>query len=221
MKITIAIPTHNMLSKTFFLRRSLDAIAEQTFRDFEVVITDNSDDDILETVLEEYTDLDICYLKNPIKGMAQNSNETIKCSKGDLIKVLYLDDYLAHKNALKTIVEAFDPIDNWLVTGCTHNSHMDLRHGPHYAQFSPNDMDNFIGSPSVLTIRKGLNVFFDENLTWLLDLDLYKRLYKQYGNPKIVDDLNVVIGLGKHQMTNILSDDLKLKEKQYIINKKI
>lgn len=222
-KISVCIPIHSMMNADFFLRRNLDILSIQKHNSFniEIIITDNSDDDHLKEICKEYSDLDLKYSKNPRKGMAQNTNEAIKRATGSLIKILYLDDYLSSENSLYDIIDAFmtRPEANWLATGCEHGGFTSKRFSPHIPKFSAEDSDNFIGSPSVITIKNNLDIYFDESLTWLLDFDFYRRLNKYHGKPILLDNLNVVIGIGKHQMTNILSDELKLKEKEYIINK--
>src|SRR3990167_2458592 len=115
--LSVAIPTHGMPNKRHFLSRLLDSLWNQSFQDFEIVVTDNSDDYELEEVCEFYQ-TGIRYIRNPNKGMAQNTNEAIRRSKGNLIKILYMDDYLAHDEALKNIVNHFK--GNWLVSGCKH-----------------------------------------------------------------------------------------------------
>lgn len=192
-KISIAIPTHDMENGDYFLSRLINSLNIQTFRDFEVVITKRG-------------------------GMAKNSNEAIKRCRGGIIKVLYQDDYLGHENALKEIAEAFK--GGWLVTGCEHDTGNGVRMAPHFPKFSPSDVNNFIGSPSVLAFENNNPLLFDENMTWLLDLELYKRLYARYGPPTILNTLNAVIGIGSHQVTNQLSDEHKLREVEYLNNKK-
>lgn len=195
MKISIAIPIYNMRDRDFFLKRCLDSIYQQTFKDFEIVITEKGQ-------------------------MAENTNAAIRASKGDLIKILYMDDYFAHKDALQRIVDSFE--GNWLATGCVHDSSRNSElFNPHYPSY--NDQihlgHNTIGSPSVTTIKNGLDIYFDETMTWLLDCDFYKRIYEQYGSPVLLNDINVVMGLGEHQATHILTDTLKLKEHEYMQKK--
>jgi len=150
-------------------------------------------------------------------GMAENTNEGIKRARGEIVKILYLDDYLTHERALQEIVNNFSY--GWLVTGCNHDLGDGEKFNPHFPKFSPMDADNFIGSPSVLAFENKDPLLFDEKMTWLLDFDLYKRLYERYGPPTILNSLNVTIGLGGHQMTNILSDEEKLQERSYLNNK--
>ncbi len=78
--LSLAIPTHSMLSGEYFLTRLLDSLWNQTFQDFEIVITDNSDDNVIKDICESYR-TGIKYFRNPRKGMAQNTNEAIKKSQ--------------------------------------------------------------------------------------------------------------------------------------------
>lgn len=215
--LTVAIPTSDMDSKQYFFKRSLEALWKQNFQDFEIVVTDNSEDNIIWDICNYYC-TGINYYRNPRKGMAQNTNEAIKRSKGKLIKILYLDDFLNHEDALGDIVDAFK--GHWLVTDCVHydgNKYFN-HHRPSY-----NDDihlgNNTIGSPSVLTIKNDDPMLFDEEMTWLLDADYYKRMHAKYGEPVYLNDRNVVIGVGDHQATNTMGEERKLKEADYMTKK--
>lgn len=217
-KVSIAIPTHDMKDKEMFLRRSLDSIQKQTFTDFEVVVSDNSIDNKLEWVCREYP-FKIVYGKNPIKGMAPNTNVAIKNCSGEIIKILYLDDFLYHDRALQETVEAFK--GGWLASGCCHHSEDNGYYSPHFAVWSDEIFKgvNTIGSPSVITIENKDPLLFDEKMSWVLDVDYYIRLFKKYGEPTILGSMTVAIGLGDHQMTNILSDKEKQVETNYLLTK--
>lgn len=221
-KITIAIPVHEMVGEgARFLRHSLQVIQSQTFKDFDVVVSDNSSNDELKDVCAEFPDLDINYFKNPRRGMAPNTNAAIEASKGELIKILYLDDFLFGRGALQDISDNFKSRDHWLVTGCIHTRDGETffdRHFPNYHNKIYTGA-NTIGSPSVLTIRNKGHLLFDESLTWVLDCDLYKRYRDRYGLPMQLGKINVVIRQGDHQVTNILPDDVKRKEVEYVIKK--
>lgn len=216
-RMTVAIPTHEMVHREFFLTRCLDSLWNQTFQDFDIVVTDNSNDDLVESICKWYGSIE--YYQNPRKGMAQNTNEAIKRSEGGLIKILYMDDFMAHRDALKLIYDNF--VGRWMVTGCIHTTDGWDRFNPHIPKYTLDIQNgvNTIGAPSVLTMKNDHPLLFDEEMTWMLDCDLYKRLYDERGYPTILEDLNVVIGIGNHQTTNILSDELKLKEHEYITNK--
>lgn len=193
--VSIVIPVYDMPDKDYFLNRCIESIKEQTYTNYEVIISETG------------------------KGMAGNTNEGIKQAKGDIIKILFMDDYFAHKDALKRIVEAFK--GGWIATGCTHTHGQD-RFNEHLARYNENILsENTIGSPSVIAFENKDPLLFDENMTWVLDCDLYKRLYDRYGEPTILDDINVVIGVGDHQTTSKLSIEEKLDEQNYLIKKYI
>jgi len=218
LKLSVAIPTHNMLDGKYFFRRCLDSLWNQSFQNFEIVVTDNSEDDTIKTICEWYR-TGIRYYRNPNKGMAPNTNEAIRRSRGELIKILYMDDAMAHDNALEKIIKAFK--GEWLVTGCTHTINGEDFFKPHMPHYSPDIWTgrNTIGSPSVLTIRNKNPLMFDEEMTWLLDADYYKRLYDLYGEPTILKDINVVIGIHEGQATNTMGEQRKLTEHNYITKK--
>lgn len=196
-KVSILIPIHDMENGAFFLWRNINSIMSQSFKDYEIVIT-----------------------KEPGTA-AHNLNEGIKKCRGEIVKILLLDDYFAHKDALRTIVERFGLKYKWLVTGCFHEGEDGKRVNPHRAKYSPDlyTGNNTIGAPSVLAFQRAGALFFDETLTWLVDCDLYTRYYDTYGEPRVVEDMNVVIGLGPHQMTHKISDFTKDKEHAHMIRK--
>lgn len=192
--LSICIPIHDMANADFFLGRLQNSIEMQSFTDFEVIITKNG-------------------------KMAENTNSALQLARGELIKVIFMDDYLAHEDSLWEIVENFSPEDHWLVSGCLHdngkvigNAHIPSMDGIKYNQ-------NTIGSPSVMTIKNEGKLFFDEMMSWMLDVDYYKRMEELYGPPIILEDLNVVIGIHPNQMTNILTPEEKLREEIYIQQK--
>lgn len=225
--ISIAIPTAKMPDGEHLFARCLESLWNQSFQDFEVVVTDNCDDDSIESICRHYK-TGIRYHRNPVKGMAQNTNEAIRRSKGDLVKILYMDDFMFHDRALERIIEHFR--GQWLVTGCNHTrtdalGTIPVRNREYYYPHVPcysddiNTGHNTIGSPSVLTIKNEHPIFFDENMTWMLDCDYYYRLYQKYGDPAILKDVNVTIGLHDGQATNTMGSQVKENEYHYLINK--
>ena len=220
--ISICIPTYEMHGEAKrLLTRSFDMLLKQTYKNFEVIISDNSEDDVIKTLCEnpDYQSLNIKYSKNPRKGLAPNINEAIKKATGKLIKILFMDDFFADENSLKDIVNNFH--GHWLVTGCGHDNGNGKVSNIHFPVYNKNLHlgKNTIGSPSVLTIKNENPLLFDENLTWVVDCDYYKRLYDKYGKPDILNKVNVIIGLGEHQTTNHLNNKFKSREYEYIEKK--
>lgn len=219
--ISICVPTYEMNGKAKeLLTRSFEMIKKQTYKNFEVIISDNSKDDVVKNLCEDpkYSDLNIKYIRNPKIGMAANTNEAIKQARGELIKILYMDDYLAHIGSLEEMVVNFKGY--WLVTGCEHDDGI-KRYNKHYPTYNKKIYrgKNTIGSPSVLAIKNEDPLLFDENMTWLLDCDYYERMHETFGEPVILNTINVIIGTGKFQTTHILPNFIKIKEHLYMIKK--
>ena len=192
-KISVIIPIHWMKNWQFFLTRCLESIEKQTFTDYEIIITKRG-------------------------RMAENTNDGILKAKGEIIKILYMDDYLAHPDTLKNLAENFK--GGWLATGCVHDWGDGKLKAPHFATLDGIFKNsNTIGSPSVVAIENKDPLLFDENMGWVLDLDYYNRLFERYGEPTILDSYDVVMGCGNHQVTNIMSQEEKELEEKYLIEK--
>ena len=179
----------------YFLTRCLGSIEQQSFTDYEIIVTKNG-------------------------KMAENTNSGILKAKGEIIKIIYMDDYLAHTDSLKNLAENFK--GGWLATGCVHDWGDGKFKGPHLPKvdgISGNTVSNTIGSPSVIAFENKEPLLFDEKMGWVLDLDYYLRLIRRYGPPTILDSYDVAIGCGDHQATNILAEESKREEEDYLIKK--
>lgn len=187
------MPTHDMENGEFFLARLISSLDKQTFRDFELVITKQG-------------------------KMAENTNAAIKKAKGEIVKILYMDDYLYSPDALQNIADNFT--GGWLASGCVHDDGETIT-SPHYPTWNDEIRygNNTIGSPSVVAFENKEPLLFDEKLSWLLDCDLYQRLYERYGEPKLLPYMDVGIGIGDHQTTHLMSESEKLNEFVYLQTK--
>lgn len=188
-RISCVVPFHWMQNWEFFLNRCLKSIESQTFTDYEIILTKAG-------------------------SMPVNSNRAIQSAQGEIIKILYMDDYLM-PDALKHIDEEFT--GGWLASGCVHDDGTNII-APHVATFAPG-LANTIGSPSVVAFENNEPLLFDENLSWMLDVDLYQRLYERYGFPTIIPTMDVVIGLHPGQATNLMTEAQKQKEVDYVAKK--
>jgi glycosyltransferase involved in cell wall biosynthesis len=211
---------------TIFLDHSFNILSKQTFKDFEVVISDHSSNDGIKKICEKYSDLiKIKYVKNldNLGSSSANINNAIRHASGKLIKVLFQDDFLFNEDSLEITVSNFNiEKDTWLVSRCEHSTD-----GQTFIRdFKPHYNDNIhlglntISSPSVLTILNDNPLFFDEKLIWLMDCDYYKRCYLKFGSPKILNAITVVNRIGEHQVTNsIVNRKIEIKELEYIKQK--
>lgn len=225
--ISVTIPTYEMkgLGKQF-LKHNLDILCTQTFKDFDVIISDHSKDNNIQDTCEEYKDrLDIKYFRNieNIGSSSANLNNAIKNADGKIIKILFQDDFLHDDKSLQYIADNFDmKKDGWMATACIHTDNGTDFYQPFHPRYN-NEIHlgkNTISSPSVIAIRNEVPLLFDEKLIWLMDCDYYKRCHDKYGDPKIIVDICTVNRAGEHQVTNTLATKVVRKvELAYIKDK--
>ncbi len=120
--VTICIPTHEMggLGHTF-LRKSFDILNIQTFKNFDVVVSDHSKNDDIKNLCEEFNSIfPINYYRNTegIGSSSKNTNNAIRHAQGLLIKILFMDDFFYSKDSLQDIVNAFDIEKKQLASYC-------------------------------------------------------------------------------------------------------
>jgi glycosyltransferase involved in cell wall biosynthesis len=225
--VSVCIPTYEMSGLgPEFLAYNFDILLQQTFKDFDVVVSDNSQSDVIKQVCDQYAKkLVVHYYKNndPAHGMATNINNAMRHASGKLLKLLFLDDFLKSTTSLQETVDAFDfKNDTWLVTGFEHTQDGKAYINPKVPMYNEDVFlgENTIGSPSVLTVKNENLLFFDTNLKWLVDCDYYKRCYDTWGKPKVLSATTVVIRMGAHQVTNTEATvQLRRKEYHYMLKK--
>lgn len=221
--ISICIPTYEMKGKgEEYLEYSFNILYHQTFKDFEIIISDHSKSDVIKDLCDRWgTTLNINYIKNEHKrgNSSANINNAIKHANRDIIKILCQDDFLYDENSLKNQLDYFKK--GWLVAACCHYNEKEI-YKPFYPRYHNNIQygENTIGSPSVLMLQNKDIIEFDEELIWLTDVDYYKRLYDKFGSPTVCNYISVVSREHQFQVSNTLAtDNLKQQEYNYIIKK--
>lgn len=224
--ISIVIPTYEMngVGKTF-LENSLKFISNQSFKFFEVVISDHSISYEIEGVCKMFSELNIKYIKNEHNrgSSSANLNNAILNSSFELVKILMQDEYIFDKNTLNDIVKVFEEKTiNWVITGCFYGDDVMKPKGNMIPYYNDKIIEgkNTIGSPSVLTFRKTEDLeLFDPNLIWMMDCEYYKRLYNKWGQPKIIPEHKIFVNQHKNQLTNIIEESVKVYETNFVKNK--
>jgi glycosyltransferase involved in cell wall biosynthesis len=225
--VSICIPVYEMRGKGVeYLKHSLNILINQTYKNFEVIISDNSQDNEIEKVCNDFKDklsIHHHYNDREPKGMSSNINNALLKANGEIIKILFQDDFLVDNNSLEQqLIHFVGNHNHWLITACCHSKD-DLRF---YNSFYPKYHDNIhygentISSPSVLMFRNEDVELFDENLFWLMDVDYYKRLYDKFGFPSICNYITVVIREHSNQVSHTLAtEERRKKELNYITQK--
>jgi glycosyltransferase involved in cell wall biosynthesis len=106
-RLSIGLPVYNGAD---YLREALDSLLNQTFDDFEIVISDNASTDATQAICEEYMDRDerIRYERQEFNaGAAANYNRTVEIARGELFKWAAHDD-LCLPRFLEECIEVLD-----------------------------------------------------------------------------------------------------------------
>lgn len=187
IKVSVCVPAYNQPE---LLRRVLNSIKEQSFQDYEVVITDDSTNDAVSAVASEFlADGRYRYYKNnERKGTPGNWNEAIQYAKAPLIKILHHDDWFSNNDSLEIFVKMLveNPSANFAFSSSLNfdeNQHLSSKNIPSEKQLMELKNNsaclfwgNFVGAPSATIFRKHNAPKFDENLKWLVDIDFYIAL---------------------------------------------
>ncbi|WP_413172238.1 glycosyltransferase family 2 protein [Anabaena azotica] len=91
-KLSIGLPVYNGEK---FIQESLDSLLNQTFGDFELIISDNASTDNTEEICRNYAAQDqrICYYRQDSNiGCARNFNRVLELSKSEYFKWAAYDD---------------------------------------------------------------------------------------------------------------------------------
>lgn len=191
-----------------FLRQSFDILLDQTYKDFDVVISDNASDDSIKNVCDEYAaKLPIRYYKNSSgNDMCNNMNNAFVHAEGSILKILFMDDFLLGNDSLAVLAQHFDlATDHWIATACTHTKDGKTFFSPHLPSYNNFIQygNNTIGTPSIIAVKNENLVFFDPKFKWTLnDCDYYKSNYDRFGPPKILDAVTVAVRHHEHSITN-------------------
>ena len=179
--VSICIPTYK---QTKYLKLCLDSILAQSFKDYEVIISDDTSDDSVKDFVSTYKIQNLSYFKNvPAIGTPGNWNAAIAKAKSKYIKVMHHDDYFLKPDSLQKFVAAAEKNNSNFVfcnTEVWHTSDNSRRiSGPNSIQLERIKKDpsflffrNKIGAPSATLFLRNGSVF-DENLKWLVDVDFY------------------------------------------------
>lgn len=229
MKVSICIPAYKHPD---FLKRCIDSVLTQDFSDYELIITDDSPDNTLQTLVNAYNDVRIRYIKNekPL-GSPENWNKGLSLAKGQYIKILHHDDWFPTPHCLSRFVALLDnnpEADIAFAASCDIDA--DKRQKIHIADKlfldsltkQPENLylHNRLGAPSTCIFKNNKDYYFDINLKWLVDIDFYIRIIK--ATPFVFSsEILVNIGISEFQITQLCTADnnIRIVEKLYLFEK--
>lgn len=228
-KVSICIPAYNNGES---VQRLLDSIVQQSYCDYEVILTDDSPGNEVADVVKEYENrIPFRYYRNEMQlGPTKNCNQAISFAKGEYIKVMHHDDWFENENSLEIFVDMMQKHpDVSLAFSGTEQVGRDTRYSrcihPRDVQRLKSDwrnlfLGNWIGAPSA-TIFKNEGWLFDENLKWCVDYELYMRILEQNPQFEYTELPIICIGESETQVTQscMRDEDLRYNEHKYVYKK--
>lgn len=136
IKFSILVPAYE--TKPIYLSQLIDSVLAQSYCNFELIIADASNTDVVKQTVEKYEDTRILYKKlEHNDGISQNTNEALKYSSGDYIGLLDHDDVLV-STALEEIYHVLKEKEYDLVYTDEDKISSDMQH-----LFEPNFKPDF------------------------------------------------------------------------------
>ncbi len=191
MKFSLILCTVNREKEVIHF---LDSLVEQVYKNFEVLVVDQNNDNRIKFIIEKYTSLRLIYLKSEL-GLSKARNIGLKKAKGDI--VCFPDDDCTYPSVLLSNVKNFfEKNDYDILMGKT----IDLKTGKIVAgrnSLIEQRLSTFytLGSSTTLFIRNNQKILFDERFGLgsiygseeenELIFRLLKNGFKGYYNPNI------------------------------------
>jgi hypothetical protein len=194
--ISICIPAYN---NDDFVAAALQSVLDQSFGDFEIIVTDDKSTDGTVSVVKGFKDQRIRLVQNEVNlGMGTNWNKALSLATGKYVKLLCGDDLL-YRECLARQVQAFEAPSNAGVSLAVcgsdvinTNSDIVLRRNPRFpaGRVSGKTLirkcvrwgTNLIGEPAVGLFRREVlarSGWFDPTNPYLIDLAFWAQLLKQ------------------------------------------
>ena len=232
--ISICIPTYK---RAGLFIKLLESIAIQSFKDFEIIVTDNSDDDTVQMVAENFQEiLPLQYIRNiPAVTAAQNSNKAMSLAKAPWVKLMHDDDWFSSANALQLFAHAAQHSGKDFIFCASNQVYMDSHiseteklEGRRLEMFTDSYFSlfylNLIGHPSVVMHKKDDAILYDEQFNWVQDIDFYLRYHTAHGAFEYLPEALVNIGKSSAQDSHKyyknplveLPEYFRLLEKYYV-----
>ena len=191
IKFSVVIPVYNASE---FLKGTLDSVKDQTYKNYEVLVTNDGSNDDSEKILKDYKktnpEFPLNFITQKNSGVSLARNNAILYAKGDFIAFLDQDDWWFPEKLEKVarILRINKGIDilyhNMIIEQWKDNKELwksRVLKEPVYNDLLFNG--NKLGiSATIVRLRKVLDIGgFSENLIYVEDYDLWLRLAKKKG----------------------------------------
>lgn len=164
-KVSILIPVYN---REYLVRHAIESALDQTYRNIEVVVTDNHSNDRTWGVVMTYARQDPrlkCYRNRKNIGAIRNFIKGLQKCNGEYVKVLFSDDWIEPTFVEETlkVITAHEDVGLVFTSTIRHQPERDLAcyHHPNQVVFSTREylkktilMDHMPVSPGCSLVRR-------------------------------------------------------------------
>jgi glycosyltransferase involved in cell wall biosynthesis len=200
--ISVCIPTYNGAK---YIAQTIESILNQTFTDFEIIVSDDGSSDKTLEIVGSFNDPRIVRIDRLSKvGAEANWNNAVATASASLVKLVCQDDLL-YPQCLEVEVQTMNKSENQEVSFCFHlrdfvtpNSRKLIARRVGYSnlqKYSKTEIltkvvrsgGNPIGEPMAVTMRKlSLNSAGKFRGDYVIDLDMWSKLSDQ-GNALFIE----------------------------------
>lgn len=228
--VSICIPTYKQIE---CLNKCLDSVLVQDFKDFELIISDDTPGDSVQRFIEKKLQgVQYSYFHHsPSLGSPANWNFAIGSATGDFIKIMHHDDFFSSPKSLSSMVERIQAEESDFLYTSAHviykrgktqriqaTSQKQLR----ILQKDPSLLffKNVIMGPSA-TLYRNVKAKFDESLIWLVDIDFYIQKMREGKFSYIDDPLISLVHNVEGQISDqvLFNKEIQIKEHVLVFNK--
>jgi len=224
--VSICIPAYNQPE---LLRRCLESVEMQGFKDIEVILADDSTNNRTRDLATVFASRIPLVYEHHDRGLGSpgNWNRALDLARGKLVMVMHQDDFFATPSALEKYCAALADQDIFFVFGSIEPDERpqivakipgwtaQLRQKPELLLGN-----NIIGPPSNVMFRNAGDRF-DPDFMWVVDYEMYFRWLK--AGRKFINIPEKLVTIGRHdaQITRYCdaNPDIKLGENALLFRK--
>jgi glycosyltransferase involved in cell wall biosynthesis len=187
--VTIGIPTYNRADS--YLKKTIHSALRQTYRNIEIIISDNCSNDDTENVVKSFPDSRIRYFRQEVNiGPIENYNFCLSKANGDYFLLLHDDDLIDE-----------DFVEICMARANSSTSYGIIRTGTRLIDAECKTLGEFRNQGSGTSIEEYFRAWFTAKTVWYLPSTLFStnRLKEVGGfNPEfqLLPDVVAVVKLG-------------------------
>ena len=208
IKLSVIVPVYNTEK---YLRKTLDSLVNQTFKDLEIIIVNDGSTDGSKAIIDEYEkkyeNIMAIHLKN--SGVSIARNKGIKKANGKYITFLDSDDYVdldLYEKMYKQIDKDTDSVECDFIWEHPNNERYDVLNKDIHPLLSVRAVVwNRIYKKDIITKN---NIYFREDV-YYEDIEFCYEIFPYLKNKKYVNDAYVHYVQREGSITTCKTDKLK------------